>query len=77
LRLLWELILPALLLGLPLLNGYLTWRAQFLNEPDLVSWLLVICALVPITAITRVLLIARVLQRTSVDRPVATRSPIG
>ncbi len=57
LRLVWELILPALLLGLPILNGYLTWRTLFFNAPDMVSWLLVIFALLLITAIIRLVLI--------------------
>jgi hypothetical protein len=76
LRLGWELILPALVLGLPLLNGYLTWRTASINAPDLVSRLLVICALLLITAITRLLLMVRVMRRASVDRPVVTPSPV-
>ena len=72
----WELLLPALLLGLPLLNGYLTWRGLFFNAPDLVSWLLVILALLLITGITRLVLIVRVLRRgESVDRPAVTPAP--
>jgi hypothetical protein len=75
-RLVWELILPALLLGLPILNGYLTWRALFFNAPDIVSWLLVIFALLLITAIIRLVLMVRVLRRESVDRPAVTPSPV-
>ncbi len=74
-RLVWELILPALLLGLPILNGYLTWRALFFNAPDIVSWLLVIFALLLITAIIRLVLMVRVLRRGSVDRPAVTPVP--
>ena len=74
-RLVWELILPALLLGLPILNGYLTWRTLFINAPDLVSWLLVIFALMFITAIIRVVLMARVLRRGSVGTPAVTPAP--
>ena len=76
LRLLWELLLPALLLGLPLLNGYLTWRGLFFNAPDLVSWLLVILALLLIAGIIRLVLMVRVLQRgASMDSPAVTPSP--
>src|SRR5215472_16626358 len=75
-RLIWELILPALLLGLPLLNSYLTWRGLFFNAPDLVSWLLVIFALLLITAIIRLVLMVRVLRRgASIDSPVVAPSP--
>jgi len=77
LRLVWELILPALLLGLPLLNSYLTWRTLFINAPDIVSWLLVIFALLLITAIIRVVLMVRVLQRgASVGNPALTPAPV-
>jgi CubicO group peptidase (beta-lactamase class C family) len=76
LRLVCELILPVLVLGLPLPNGYLTWRTASINTPDMVSWLLVISALLLITAITRLLLMVRVLRRASVDRPVVTPSPV-
>ena len=65
-----------LLLGLPLPNGYLTLRRLFLNAPVLVSWLLVICALLLFTAISRLLLMVRVLGKTSVNRPVVTPSPV-
>jgi hypothetical protein len=75
LRLVWELILPALFLGLPILNGYLTWRTLFFNAPDLVSWLLVIFALLLITGIIRAVLMVRVLRRASVDGPAVTPSP--
>ena len=75
LRMVWELILPALLLGLPLLNGYLTWRSLFFNAPDLVSWLLVILALLLITAITRLVLMVRVLRGASMDSPAVTPTP--
>ena len=75
LRLTWELILPALLLGLPLLNGYLAWRTLFINAPDIVSWLLVILTLLLITGIIRAVLMVRVLRRASVDRPAMTPSP--
>ena len=74
LRLVLELILPALVLGLPLLNGYLTWRTASINAPDLVSWLLVISALLLIIAIIRLLLMVRVLRKASVNRPVVTPS---
>jgi membrane protease YdiL (CAAX protease family) len=75
LRLVWELILPALLLGLPLLNSYLTWRTLFINAPDIVTWLLVILTLLLITGIIRVVLMVRVLRRAGVDRPAVTTSP--
>src|SRR2546428_6005559 len=75
LRLTWELILPALLLGLPLLNGYIAWRTLFFNAPDIVSWLLVILTLLLITGIIRAVLMVRVLRRASVDRPAMTPSP--
>jgi CubicO group peptidase (beta-lactamase class C family) len=76
LRLAWELILPVLLLGLPMLNGYLTWRTLFFNAPDIVSWLLVIFALLLITGIIRVVLMVRVLRRASVDSPAVTPAPV-
>jgi len=75
LRLTWELILPALLLGLPILNGYIAWRTLFFNAPDIVSWLLVILTLLLITGIIRAVLMVRVLRRASVDRPAMTPSP--
>ena len=75
LRLVWELVFPALLLGLPILNNYITWRGLFFNAPDIVSWLLVIFALLLITAIIRAVLMVRVLRRASVDRPVVTPAP--
>ncbi len=75
-RLVWELILPALLLGLPILNGYLTWRTLFINAPDIVSWLLVISALLLITAIIRVVFMVRVLRRGRVDKPEVTPAPV-
>ena len=74
-RLVWELLLPTLLLGLPLLNGYLTWRGLFFNAPDMVSWLLVIFVLLLITAIIRLVLMVRVLRRGSVDTPAVAPSP--
>jgi len=74
-RLVWELILPALLLGLPILNGYIAWRTLFFNAPDIVSWLLVIFSLLLITGIIRAVLMFRVLRRASVDRPAVTSSP--
>jgi len=76
LRLVWELVFPALLLGLPILNNYITWRGLFFNAPDIVSWLLVIFALLLITAIIRAVLMVRVLRRASVDRPVVTPAPV-
>jgi len=77
LRLVWELILPALVLGLPLLIGYLTWRTLMLTAPDLVWLLLGISALMFITGIIRLALTVRVLQRgASVDRPAVTPSPV-
>ncbi len=75
LRLVWELVFPALLLGLPILTNYISWRGLFFNAPDIVSWLLVIFALLLITAIIRAVLMVRVLQRASVDRPVVTPAP--
>jgi len=69
LRSVWELILPALLLGLPLLNGYLAWRANFFNEPDIVSWLLVTLTLLLITGIIRVVLMVRVLRQKNAGIP--------
>ena len=75
LRLTWDLILPALLLGLPILNGYIAWRTLFFNAPDIVSWLLVILTLLLITGIIRAVLMVRVLRRASVDRPAMTPSP--
>ena len=75
LRLTWELILPALLLGLPILNGYIAWRTLFFNAPDIVSWLLVILTLLLITGIIRAVLMVRVLRRASMDRPAMTPSP--
>jgi CubicO group peptidase (beta-lactamase class C family) len=76
LRLVWELILPALVLGLPLLIGYLSWRTLLITAPDLVWWLLVISALMFITGIIRLALTVHVLQRASVDRPEVRPSPI-
>jgi CubicO group peptidase (beta-lactamase class C family) len=76
LRLVWELILPALFLGLPLLIGYLTWRTLKLTAPDIVWWLLVICTLMFITAIIRLALTVRVLQRASVNRPAVVPSAV-
>ena len=78
LRLVWELILPALVLGLPLLIGSLTWRTLLLTAPDLVWWLLVICALLFITGIIRLALTVRVLQRgaRSVDKSAVIPSPV-
>src|SRR6266567_9075293 len=76
LRLVWELVFPALLLALPILNNYITWRGLFFNAPDIVSWLLVIFALLLITAIIRAVLMVRVLRRASVDRPVVTPAPV-
>ena len=76
-RLVWELILPALVLGLPLLVGYLTWRTLLFSAPDLVWWLLVTSALMFITAIIRLVFMVRVLRRgASVDRPAAAPSPV-
>ncbi|HEX6554840.1 MAG TPA: serine hydrolase domain-containing protein [Ktedonobacteraceae bacterium] len=75
-RLVWELILPALVLGLPILIGSLTWRTLLLTAPDIVWWLLVISALMFITAIIRLVLMIRVLRGASVDRPAVTPSPV-
>ena len=76
-RLVWELVLPVLVLGLPLLIGYLTWRQLLLSAPDIVWSLLLIAALMFATAIFRLVLMARVLRGAGVmDKPVVTPSPV-
>lgn len=74
LRLVWELILPALLLGLPILSSYIVWRALYFNVPDLVSWLLATLMLLLITGIIRVVLTVRVLRRKNAGIPLVIAS---
>jgi CubicO group peptidase (beta-lactamase class C family) len=79
LRLAWDVALPVALLLLLLwfvnnFNGA-TFYDVWLTYPDLDSWLLVICALLLLTAICRAVLAIRVLRRTAAQRSAVTPSP--
>lgn len=70
-RVLWEVLLPALLLlAVPLVLGYSWWRMGLAN-PDFFFWLLAILALVLLTGVTRLALAVLVAMRRSGGPPVA------
>src|SRR6266496_6227692 len=71
LRLTWDIALPVALLLLLLFfvnnfNGA-TFYDVWLTYPDLDSWILAICALLLLTAVSRAVLAIRVLRRTGAD----------
>ena len=79
LRLIWDVALPVALLLLLLFfvnnfNGA-TFYDVWLTYPDLDSWLLVICALLLLTAVSRAVLAIRMLRRTGADTSEVTPSP--
>jgi hypothetical protein len=79
LRLTWDVALPVALLLLLLFfinnfNGE-TFYDVWVLWPDLDSWLLVICALLLLTAVIRAVLAIRVLQRTRAGTSPVTPSP--
>ena len=79
LRLTWDIALPVALLLLLLFfvnnfNGA-TFYDVWLTYPDLDSWLLAICALLLLTAVSRAVLAIRVLRRTGADTSEVTPSP--
>ncbi len=79
LRLTWDVALPLTLLLLLLFfvnnfNGA-TFYDVWLSYPDLDSWLLVISALLLLTAVIRAVLAIRVLRRTAAQTSAVTPSP--
>lgn len=73
LRLLWELVLPVvLLLGIPVTFG--SWNEFLFTFPDLGPWLIVTLGVLIITAITRIVLLILALRQKNADRPVV-KSP--
>jgi Beta-lactamase len=79
LRLTWDVALPVALLLLLLFfvnnfNGA-TFYDVWLTYPDLDSWLLVISALLLLTAASRAVLAIRVLRRKGAETPAVTPSP--
>ena len=79
LRLTWDVALPLTLLLLLLFfvnnfNGA-TFYDVWLSYPDLDSWLLVISALLLLTAVIRAMLAIRVLRRTAAQTSAVTPSP--
>jgi CubicO group peptidase (beta-lactamase class C family) len=69
LRLIWELILPVVLLfSIPIMFG--SWSEFLFTFPDLGPWLIVTLAVLIITAITRIVLVVLALRRKDADRPV-------
>ena len=79
LRLTWDVALPvAILLGVTLLTSVLgatSWSWILIGLPDLGSWLLVISALLLLTAILRAVLAIRMLRRTAAQTSAVTPSP--
>ena len=79
LRLTWDVALPLALLLLLLFfvsnfNGE-TFYEVWVTYPDLVSWILVISALLLLTAVLRAVLAIRVLRRKGAETPAVTASP--
>ncbi len=69
LRLVWELVLPVvLLLSIP--NMFNSWNAFLFTFPDLGPWLLIILSIMIITAITRIVLVVLALRRKRDESPV-------
>lgn len=76
-RMLWEVLLPALLLIIvPQVVGYSWWRIG-LSMPDVFYWLLAVLMLVLLTGITRLVLTLAILTsaRRTEERPLDTSSP--
>jgi CubicO group peptidase (beta-lactamase class C family) len=70
LRLIWELILPVvLLLSVPIM--FSSWGEFLFTFPDLGPWLIITLAVLIVTAITRVVLVVLSLRRKGVDSSVA------
>jgi CubicO group peptidase (beta-lactamase class C family) len=74
-RLLSELLLPALILiSLPALGGY-SWQFIVLAVPDLGWWILVTLSLLLITGLLRGVLVFRTLRQANVDVPQSAPRP--
>ncbi len=75
LPLLWELVLPVILLiGFPMLIGA-PWHVLLLTLADISYWLLATLAVLVITGIVRVVLTVRVLRRKETGLPIVAPSP--
>ncbi len=73
LRLIWELVLPVvLLLSIP--NMFNSWNEFLFTFPDLGPWLIVTLSVLILTAITRVVLVVLSLRRKNTDNPVVKQS---
>jgi CubicO group peptidase (beta-lactamase class C family) len=73
LRLIWELVLPVvLLLGLPIL--FSSWSEFLFVFPDLGPWLIIILSVMIITALIRVVLVFLALRRKDAGTPLVTPS---
>ena len=71
LRLVWELVLPlVLLLSIP--NMFNSWNEFVFTFPDLGPWLLIILSIMIITAITRIVLVVLTLRRKRDESPGVT-----
>ena len=70
LRLIWELVLPViLLLSVPIM--FSSWGEFLFTFPDLGPWLMITLAVLIITAITRVVLVVLTVRRKGADSSVA------
>jgi CubicO group peptidase (beta-lactamase class C family) len=73
LRLMWELVLPVvLLLSIPII--FSSWSEFLFTFPDLGPWLVIILSILIITAIIRIALVFMALRRKTADTPVVTPS---
>jgi CubicO group peptidase (beta-lactamase class C family) len=71
LRLVWELVLPVvLLISIP--NMFNSWNEFLFTFPDLGPWIIIILAIMIITAITRIVLVVLALRRKRDESPVVT-----
>jgi hypothetical protein len=74
-RLLWEVLLPLLLImAIPQVLGYSWWRLGLAN-PDICSWVLALLVLVLLTGLTRLVLAVMLRARKPADPSVTTSTP--
>ncbi|HEY6285871.1 MAG TPA: hypothetical protein VIX20_09435, partial [Ktedonobacteraceae bacterium] len=74
LRLIWELVLPVvLLLSVPIM--FSSWGEFLFTFPDLGPWLIVTLSVLIITAIIRIVLVVQALRRKDIDSSVVVMPP--